>query len=83
LSAGAAVAPYAERAVDRWEPALEQQWSAALRQVVGRRQHLCKLIASGLRHPRAVRVAVAALNVAPAAARPIVRRMNTAVTMEQ
>jgi flavin-dependent dehydrogenase len=77
LAAGAALAPLALRACDRWEPDMEHEWERVFRRQVARRQALCKGLAFVLRRPRVAGVAFAALGRMPALAGPFLRRLNT------
>jgi flavin-dependent dehydrogenase len=83
LSAGRAVGPLAEQAATEWSPSLASRWEDTLHRVVRRRQHLCRIVAAGLRRPRVAGWSVTALEAMPFLAAPLVRRMNAAVSMEQ
>jgi flavin-dependent dehydrogenase len=74
LAAGAAVAPFAVRASERWQPEWAKHWTALYASLVTRRQGLCRLAARVLRRPVLVRMLLAALAQAPGLATPVLRR---------
>ena len=62
LAGGAAAGAIAARAAaDGWSAAFADQWRAAPRALVGRRQRGCRLVAAGLRRPWLTRLAVGVL----------------------
>jgi flavin-dependent dehydrogenase len=78
LASAAALAPLAARACRRWVPALIDEWTALHRRLIGRRQHLCRVVAAALRRPRLMRGLVGVLSWAPVLARPLTWRLNMA-----
>ncbi|MBA4064883.1 MAG: NAD-binding protein [Isosphaera sp.] len=76
VTSAAALAPIAARAVDRWDDALAAEWEATHRRVVGRRQRVCRAVSRVLRSPTLTGVAIRALSLFPAAARPVVSALN-------
>lgn len=76
LASAAALAPLAVRAVHHWDPALGQRWRLLYRQIVSRRQRICRMIAGALRRPRLMETIVAVLARAPWLATPLVHRLN-------
>ncbi len=63
----------ADLAAGGWAPATGPLWDRTHRRIVGARQRRCRAIALLLRAPPLVRLAVRALGLAPALARPFVR----------
>jgi flavin-dependent dehydrogenase len=51
ISAAAALAPLVQRGAAEWSPQLEYEWARLHRQLVGKRQRSCRLIAWALRRP--------------------------------
>ena len=76
LASGAAVAPLAARAAERWRPELARQWVGVHRRVVARRQYLCRAVAALLRRPWLTGLAVRLLSSAPGLAAPVIRCLN-------
>lgn len=76
LSAAVEVAPLVCRAIDGWNPALVQEWTAILRGRIWRRQGICRALAWAVRSPRAVAGALAVLGRFPSLACPVLRRLN-------
>jgi menaquinone-9 beta-reductase len=76
LASGAAVAPLAARAAERWRPEFAWQWAAVHRRVVGRRQTVCRGAAAVLRRPWLTRLMVRLLNRAPMLAAPVIGCLN-------
>jgi flavin-dependent dehydrogenase len=64
-------APLALEGVRCWNPALVRRWESAHRKGVARRQAVCRLTAAVLRRPALTGVAVRALAMLPALARPL------------
>jgi flavin-dependent dehydrogenase len=83
VASAAAVGPLAERAVSEWTPALAAEWKRTHARVIGRRQRVCHVVARVLRHPVVTGVAVRALGVVPALARPVVALLNRPVRSER
>jgi flavin-dependent dehydrogenase len=82
------LAAIVERGVTTWNPELIAAWEQRYRQLVVRRQWVCRSLAFGLRRPRLVRAAVPILKRLPWLARPIVHQLNrhkphAAVTAEK
>jgi flavin-dependent dehydrogenase len=78
LAAGAAVAPLAARAVDRWHPALARAWPRRYARVIGRR-FVCRAAAAVLRRPALARAVIGLLARVPALARPVVSSLGQGV----
>lgn len=76
LVGAVALAPLAARAAERYDPAIERAWEAALDRRVRRRQRICRTLAAGLRRPLLVRTAVLALSRRPGLAGAVVRSIN-------
>jgi flavin-dependent dehydrogenase len=76
VASATAVAPLAARAVRAWDPALARRWHFLYRQIVTRRQRICRLVARVLRRPRLMGAMVTVLAQAPWLATPFVRRLN-------
>ncbi len=76
LASGAAVAPLALRAVQRWRPGVVQEWRVLHRQIVRRRQWVCWTTAWLTRSPTLTRCLVAALARLPWLAAPFVRQIG-------
>jgi menaquinone-9 beta-reductase len=76
LAGGVAVAEHAERLM-QGATAEEERWAAHWRALVARRQYACRGLAWVLRHPGLTRLAVRALALQPALARPFVRSIHT------
>lgn len=72
-----AVAPLALRAVHDWHPAMIREWTVTHRRLVGRRQRVCRAVASVLRHPWLVAGFIRMLSLAPGVVRPLVRFINS------
>ena len=79
LTAARAVQPFARAAARAWDDALIAAWSAEWRATVARRQRLCRGLAWTLRHPLAVRAALAALSSRPQLGAPLLSRLGAAV----
>jgi flavin-dependent dehydrogenase len=76
VMSAAALAPIAARAVHAWDDSLARDWERAHRRIVGRRQRICRIVARGLRSPFLTGLAVRALGVVPALARPVIAALN-------
>ena len=76
LAAGAAVAPVAAQAAERWRPELARRWADRHARVVGRRQFVCRAAAAVLRRPWLIRLVVQALGRAPWLVVPFLRLLN-------
>jgi flavin-dependent dehydrogenase len=74
-----AVLPLARQACEDWRRELAPAWTAMCRKMVGRRQHLSRLVAGMLRSPAAVNGAMHFLQLAPRAASPLVRLFSTSL----
>jgi flavin-dependent dehydrogenase len=70
IASARAVTPLVIEAVERWRPELVDDWARVHRTRIGSRQHLCRLFARGLRHPRLTRGLVTVLQRWPALADP-------------
>ena len=71
LAAGAAVAPFALRAISAWTPDLASRWERQFRDLVERRQRVCRVLAALLRHPWLSQMAVRVLARLPGLAGPL------------
>ncbi|HEY7310937.1 MAG TPA: FAD-dependent monooxygenase [Gemmataceae bacterium] len=78
LASARAVAPLAARAVQRWHPKLTWEWGEAYRELIGRRQLVCRFISGVLRSPHLTRTLIYLLAYAPALAAPVVRYLGCA-----
>jgi len=76
LASAVAITPLACRATERWDPTIGQEWAQLYRNVVTRRQGICRLVARALRYPRFVRMVIRVLSYRPALAAPVVQRLN-------
>jgi flavin-dependent dehydrogenase len=74
LASAAAVAPLAARG---WQPSLASRWTAIYRDLIARRQRLCRAASVVLRYPALTRWLVALLGHLPGIARPFVRYLNS------
>lgn len=73
---GRALAPLAERAVERWQPEFTGEWRATLRRLLGGRQRRCQRLATVLRYPRLTRTVMSIASLLPFAARAVARRIH-------
>jgi len=73
VMSAAALAPIAAQ---EWRPGLIREWETTHRRVVARRQRVCRVVSKVLRSPLLTNIAVRALEVLPALARPVVSRLN-------
>ena len=69
------VVPFVRRGLSGWSTTLEQDWLAARRARIDSQQRWCRALATLLRHPPAVRAAIAALQLRPGLARPVLSRI--------
>jgi flavin-dependent dehydrogenase len=76
VASAAALAPITLRAAREWHPRFVREWEAAHRRAIGARQRTCKLVSRVLRSPALTALAVRALGIVPALARPVVSRLN-------
>jgi flavin-dependent dehydrogenase len=76
LASAMSVASFAVRGADAWSPEVGQGWNEYMNRTIRLRQGICKYLAWGLRHPRITRMAVKLLELSPALARPITRRLS-------
>jgi flavin-dependent dehydrogenase len=76
LASGVAVAELAGCAEQRWDAALERQWTARHRDLIVRRQWACRLIAAVLRRPALARLTAVALESFPRLFSPVVHYVN-------
>lgn len=79
LAGALALAPLAHEAAVRYDARLEARWAAVLKRQVQRRQWVCRLLASGLRHPALVSAAVAITAVCPLVAAPVLHHLNAPI----
>jgi flavin-dependent dehydrogenase len=77
LATGAAVAPLACRAVERWQPEWAEEWTALHASLVNKDQRLCRWVMWVLRHPSLVYMLIAAVAHAPGLAGPFLRRLES------
>lgn len=77
LACARAVAPLA---VQDWEPALVERWTALHHDIVRRRQWVIRTLALVLRRPLLARLLVTTLSHMPMLARPVVGYLNSSVT---
>jgi menaquinone-9 beta-reductase len=76
LASARAVAPLAQRAMGNWDPRFAREWSELYRQLIGRRQLVCRAVAMGLRRPWLAAIGFEVLTRVPASAGFVVRRVN-------
>lgn len=76
LASGRAIAPIVCGSVLDFNEDTQKQWEKVYREVITKRQVVCRLISMGLRRPSLVRTATAALAAAPGLARPLVHHLN-------
>lgn len=76
ISSAAALAPIAHRAIANWNDDCIAEWRCEHARIVGRRQWLCRASARVLRSPPLTRIAVNALRLIPALARPVVAALD-------
>jgi flavin-dependent dehydrogenase len=81
LASGAAVTPFALRAIRSWEPNLEDQWTAEYQGKVARRQWACRSVACLLRRPRLTHLLVRVLSSLPSLAAPMLGYLNQPVSL--
>ena len=76
LSCAVAVVPLVRRAQARWDAAYIRQWAAIHKNLVSRRQWICRAVAHVLRRPRLVGCIIPALAYCPGLAAPVVRYLH-------
>lgn len=76
LCCGQAVVDVAIEAAQEWRPRLIGEWARRHREVVGRRQYVCRAAAAVLRRPGLTRVMLGALRAAPWLAGPVMRHIT-------
>jgi flavin-dependent dehydrogenase len=76
LVSAQAVAPLAQRAIERWDPQIARDWSELYRRLIGRRQLVCRAVAMGLRRPWLAAIGFEVCFRLPASAGFVVRRVN-------
>ncbi len=76
LSAAAAATPLVLQGVQRWDPALERQWTRLHRRRIGRRQRLCRGVAAVLRRPPAANALFQLASRWPPLPRRLIRQLN-------
>jgi flavin-dependent dehydrogenase len=72
-----AIEPLALGAIERWSPRLARDWARTHRQLIGRRQLVCRALALGLAQPWLVRIGFETLERVPLAATGVMRLLNT------
>ncbi|QEG01385.1 Putative oxidoreductase [Stieleria maiorica] len=65
VRAGTAVVPRIDRAIRHWDNDAPQQWTDALKKLLGRQQRRCRWISRLLRHPRLVHHTIGAMSRFP------------------
>lgn len=78
LASAAAVVPIAVRAIQQWQPALADEWTAFRRRAARRRERLCHAISWIAKHPTIARSIVGILSYLPRLAAPAVHRVRVA-----
>lgn len=76
LAGARAVVPLADQGCRHWTPELGRRWQATYRQVIRRRQWVCRSLSHLLRHPGLTRGVVRILSAYPSIARPVVHFLN-------
>jgi flavin-dependent dehydrogenase len=76
LASVMALKPLVERAVDRWNPQFSKAWETEYERTVGRRQGLCRGLATILNRPVLSGIVFRAARFAPALTSRIVRRID-------
>ena len=76
LASAQAITEPAMRGVGHWQADIVRQWSCQHRQLVGRRQRICRLIRRPLRHPAFVAAVITVLRGAPGLVRPLLGAIN-------
>lgn len=79
LASAIAVIPLIADGVREWTPMLPSRWVALHRQIIRRRQFLCRWVSRGLRRPALTSLAVRILARMPSAAAPAVRAINAEI----
>ncbi len=82
LASGQALIPLAQQAIHVWQGDEVQRWERYHRDLIARRQFICRTLRPLLRSPVGVRTGVALLGRSPALARPVIRRINAALPVE-
>jgi flavin-dependent dehydrogenase len=81
IASAAAVAPFALRGIEKWDDALIGEWQRTHSRLIRSRQGVCRVAARVLRSPALTSLAVRALGVFPALARPVIRALNHPATL--
>ena len=76
LTSAAAATPWIMRNLARWDAQSVSQWEQWQRRQLWHGQTICRCLAGLLRKPWAVQIALGALQIVPALARPLVRRIS-------
>ncbi len=76
LTSAAALAPIAARAIACWDDRRLRDWQATHRNLLGRRQGRCRLVARVLRSPRLCGLAIRSLALFPSLARPVIAALD-------
>lgn len=76
LAAALAIGPFVQAGCGRWDERLVERWAASYRQIVARRQWVCRAVAQVLRHPRLMSTLARVLGRVPRLATPLVRYLN-------
>jgi flavin-dependent dehydrogenase len=77
MLAGQVIAPLVRQGIHRWDPGLPRVWVSLHKRLIVRRQRLCWVITTLLRHRWITRIAFNLMTRFPQAARPIIRHVNT------
>ena len=71
-----AVVPFAVRAIEKWDDRIIEEWTRTSKQLIGRRQRWCRILARLLRHPFVVRSLVRLVTTMPWLGRVVIRQLN-------
>jgi flavin-dependent dehydrogenase len=83
MVSGKAIAPLVRRGIDCWEPSLPRTWVLLHRQLVTRRQYVCRAIATLLHHPRLAHAAFELVARVPGVARLMIERVYAPSALPQ
>ncbi len=77
MLAGRVIAPLVRHGIRCWDPGLPQVWVSLHKRLIARRQRLCWVITTLLRHPWVTRRTFDFMARFPQVARPIIRHVST------
>ena len=77
LGGAAALAPIVVRAIEKWDPRLQDEWRRTHERVVRRSQWLCRAVAWSSHRPAVSRTVMGILSAWPGLARPFIRSAGT------